>query len=69
MVNDWIDIKDKLPKEKEFVLVYVEQDSREEFTFGMLLKGKMQGYYHSFDYELEPMNITHWQPLTKPDKE
>ncbi len=66
MVGYWISIKDGLPKEKELVLVYVDQKYREEFTFGMLLKGKMQGYYHEFDYTLEPMNITHWMRLYLP---
>ena len=65
-MSKWISINEELPKEKELVLVYVDQKCREEFTFGMLLKGKMCGYYASFGYDLEPMNITHWQPLIKP---
>lgn len=54
-MNEWISVKDRLPKEEEEVL-----------TFGSY--GYVVGYYSSevYDWQTTYGEVTHWMPL--PDK-
>ena len=64
---EWINIKDRMPKEKEWVIYYDPQ-----LTYS---NGRIQyciGFYMGDDWKywesdgLESITVTHWQPLPEP---
>lgn len=76
-VNDWISVKDKLPKLGEDVLVCIEIDDGID-VLQIICKGYLDAYKNphcpigvwSIDNEgIYTDSITHWQKIVLPKKE
>lgn len=65
-MNEWINIKDKFPLYKEFVLVYLDNDIITEAVY----RGEYEKDLHIFRIVLTGENtstkVTHWMPLPNP---
>ena len=65
-VQEWISVKDRLPK--PFVSVLVQMPGEEPFPTvreGFISK---DGIWHSALYGREPDEVTHWRPMPQPPK-
>ena len=61
-MNEWISVKDRLPKEDgKDVLTYRGEDE-------LCIELYAQGYGFSFD-DMFQSDVTHWMPLPEPPKE
>lgn len=65
-VQEWISVKDRLPKPFVSVLVQMPGETphptvREGFI-------SRDGVWHSALYDREPDEVTHWQPMPQPPK-
>lgn len=56
---EWISVKDRLPEEDTWVLVYSRQGRYTNLKVDYIHGGK---WFHSF-------YVTHWMPLPEPPKE
>ena len=61
-VNQWISVKDRLPKEWYEVLVYSEMGKIEQAIY-------VNGRWKLSAFLGEIVDVTHWQPLPKPPKD
>jgi hypothetical protein len=61
--DNWIDVKDELPKYNQRVLLY--KTYHDVIEIGIRLKTDKSGEYYSCEYS---HYVTHWQPLPKPPK-
>ena len=62
-MNDWISVKDKLPKKHISVLIY-RVYGKDDFYKGIEI-----GFYEDFwqnDESLSVEKVTHWMPLPAP---
>ena len=67
---EWISTKDKLPKERKFILIYVEWDEHQPIQYGFFDKGifyKDELNRKEVEYKeiAEVKHISHWMPLPK----
>lgn len=63
---NWISVKERLPKSREWVLISDARDGFVGMAFFMADKG---GRWESEMYSLSADEITHWMPLPDPAKE
>ena len=80
-MTDWISVKDRLPHDYEYVLVYAlitESDWMSSISIARQFKGIWEMLSSEDDasvacgdltWEMDPEDITHWMPLPKPPKE
>lgn len=61
-VNQWISVKDRLPKEWYEVLAYSEMGKIEQAIY-------VNGRWKLSAFLGEIVDVTHWQPLPKPPKD
>ena len=64
METEWISVKDRLPEQDTWVLVY----SARAFIFShqmVCLHGEPRQFFAK-GFELHPDEITHWMPLPEP---
>jgi len=59
---NWISVKDRLPEERETVLVFIQELAEDKENIAMDVSYVWSGKFHS----LPP--ITHWMPLPEPPK-
>ena len=63
--EEWISVKDRLPKVKDDVLIY---DSHHRNIYKAWYIGDIDVWF-SNEYLPQFINITHWMPLPEPPKE
>lgn len=66
---NWISVEDRLPKEKQKVLVYMPADERcdHEYICEALYNYAWHGWEDA-DEPIELEGITHWMPLPQPPR-
>lgn len=62
MINNWISVKDKLPEDDEYVLIYHNGSKAIKISWYSSFNEKWMMDYNN-------IHITHWQPLPEPPKE
>lgn len=63
----WISVKDRLPEEDLYVIVFKNDDSP-MVTFGFLCKDSYGNHFLDKTQKLI-RNVSHWMPLPEPPKE
>ena len=68
-MSEWIDIEERLPEEREDVLVSCNRPF-EEVTMAKLWRDRDGGIHWNImdEYSLHPEDVTAWMPLPEPYK-
>jgi len=63
----WIDIKDKLPEDKQYVIIHKKSFWRERALQGNLMDIRrfLKTRNAFYPGSLSPSDVTHWMPLPK----
>jgi hypothetical protein len=64
-MNEWISVKDSLPKEDEYVIAYDGQEVEKAFIMRYDNNNPIWTYYDWMEWD----HVTHWMPLPKPPKD
>jgi hypothetical protein len=70
-MDNWISVKDRLPKQNELVLCYNIQRPKREPFIGRYLGGSYSETVYAFLSVHRGCSVgtTHWQPLPEPPKD
>ena len=68
--QQWISVKDRLPTDKRFVLVYVKHPVSHSFpAWSCIMTDMYLGDRWAENADEEVHEVTHWMPLPEPPKE
>jgi hypothetical protein len=59
----WIDVKERLPKVRQNVLLYTGLEPTDDFMIGCLNE---QGWFWDEEANYMSVPVTHWMPLPSP---
>jgi uncharacterized protein DUF551 len=69
-MNEWISVREKLPKAEENVLIYFEDHVGNGISIGFCNQNRFIDAYHWTEIPFEKdcciLGVTYWMPLPKP---